>query len=86
MKKIIFTLLFALALGSLNAQVRVGVGFSFGSPYGIGYPYGGVVVAPHPVICAPAFPRYRYRRPIYMAPPMVYVAPRYRGMHYGRRW
>jgi len=86
MKKVLFTFVFALALSSVNAQVRVGIGVNFGSPIGIGYPFGGVVVAQPPAVCAPAYPRYRRRRLVYMAPPVVYVAPRYRGMRYGRQW
>jgi hypothetical protein len=90
MKKTIFTLLLAIALGSASAQVRVGLGFSFGAPFGIGYPYGAAVIAPRPLTCAPIrpvyVPRYHYLRPAFYAPPIAYMAPRYRGMHYGRRW
>jgi hypothetical protein len=83
MKKIILSVLVILSLGSARAQVRVGV--SIGSPYAIGYPFGGVVIAPRPFACQPVMPYYRHRR-VYVAPPMVYAPPRYRGLHYGRRW
>lgn len=82
MKKIILTLALGFMLANVQAQVHIGVGVSFG------YPYGPVVYAPPPVVYVPAprpviVPRCAPR--VYVAPPVVY-GPRYRGWHRGRRW